>query len=353
MSKSTFSKAGEFDEEVIFCLERQMIPAWERYGLEHLAVSENTLREFRDQPLPEMMRSWNKNRKNIKPVTHKGTAKTNRIIKSWPEDDQVSVRFPVLIFVRDGQAEFQMGDYVVACPQGCFLLLNPGVSRPAGHKPHLEEPRHGKKCEIWWFHSTGNNNFIALSVCYSVGEEHINSGHYYIVNDPQVTQLFHVFAQEVIDKFPDCAKTGFASMQIFLLLFLREIKAGRFYNRGVGNLPKSASMTAPSIDMARQYIDKNLNHPLTIDIVAQAVFMGKTNFSRQFRKETGQTFGEYLTERRLEEAKHWLAQESCSIDVVCKFVGLKNSRFHQLFRQRFGMTPKEFRKRQEVSDIAP
>src|SRR5690606_34990935 len=129
---------------------------------------------------------------------------------------------------------------------------------------------------------------------------------------------------------------------IFLLLFLREMKEGRFYNRGVDNLPKAATMASSPIDMARQFIDKNLNHPLTIDIVAQAVFMGRTNFSRQFRKETGQTFSEYLTDRRLEEAKHWLTQESCTIDVVCKFIGLKNSRFHQLFRQRFGMTPKEF-----------
>lgn len=345
MNKSSFSKAGNFDDEVIFCLERQMIPDWERYGMDHLAVSANTLNEFRAQPLPEQMRIWKKKRKNPKAIKHKGAASSSSIIESWPEDDQESLRFPVLTYVRTGQAEFQIGDYVIQCPRGHFLLLAAGVPQPAGETPHLEEPRQGKECEIWSLMSTGNSDFAILSICYSVEERHVNSGQYYIVNDRQVAQLFHLFSQEVMGGTEDHAKTSFAVLQTFLILFLRQIKANRFYNRGVNNLPKSASASASPIETARQYIDKNLNHPLTIDIVAQAVFMARTNFSRRFRQETGQTFCGYLTERRLEESKHWLLQEACSIDVVCKFVGLKSSRFHQLFRQHFGMTPTEFRKK--------
>ena len=349
MHKSTFTQADAFDQEVIFCLERQIIPAWERYGMDHLAVSAKSLREFCNQPLPEQMRAWPKKRNSKKVIKNRGRASNNSIIESWPEDDQVNVRFPMLIYVRSGQAEFQLGDYVALCPQEHFLFLSPGVPRPAGERPHLEEPRHGKKCEIWWLRSVGHDDHVALSVCYSEGAQHTNSGQYYIVNDPCVVQLFHVFSQEVASEELHHQKTSFTSLQTFLFLFLREIKAGRFYNRGENNLPRSAAGTTSSIEMARQYIDKNLNHPLTIDTVAQAVFMARSNFTRQFHQETGQTFCAYLTERRLEEARHWLVNESCSIDVVCKFVGLKNSRFHQLFQQRFGMAPGEFRRRHKNS----
>ena len=344
MNKSTFSKTSNFDEEVIFCLERQMIPAWERYGMEHLAVSARTLKEFRDQPLPEQIQAWPKKRQNKKPIKNRGRARSNSIIESWPEDDQVNVRFPMLVYVRSGQAEFQLGDYVAQCPQEHFLFLSPGVPRPAGERSHFEEPSQDKKCEVWWLRSVGHEDHVALSVCYSEGKRHTNSGQYYIVNDPCVVQLFHVFAQEVASQEEHQTKTSFASLQTFFLLFLREIKAERFYNRGENNLPRSASTGASPIEMARQYIDKNLNHQLTIGTVAQAVFMARSNFTRQFYQETGQTFCNYLIERRLEEAKHWLVNESCSIDVVCKFVGLKSSRFHQLFQQRFAMTPGEFRK---------
>jgi len=345
MPKSTFSKAGDFDEEVILCLERQMIPAWERHGMNHLAVSAKTLKEFRSQPLPEQVRAWKKKLVEKKSIKHRSAANSSRIIESWPADDLESIRSPVLIYVRDGQTEFQLGDYVAQCPQGHFLLLSAGVPQPAGRHPHLEEPRAGKKCEVWWFHSTANRNFVALSVCYSEGEKHVNSGHYYIVEDPQVAQLFHLFTQEIADKSPYYKKACFASLQVFLLLFLREIKANRFHNRGINNLPKSASVSASSIEMARQYIDKNLNHPLTIDIVAQAVFMARTNFVTQFRQETGQTFRAYLTERRLEEAKHWLLNDACSIQNICVFVGLKSSQLYGLFQQHFGMTPMEFRRK--------
>jgi AraC-like DNA-binding protein len=346
MNKSTFTKPDNFDEEVIFCMERHMIPAWERYGMSHLAVSANTFAAFRDQPLPEQLRAWKKKRKSSEAVAHRGAAKSSALIKSWPKDDQESLRFPVLAYVRAGQTEFQMGDYVAACPQEHFLLLSPGVPQPAGKKPHLEEPREGKHCEIWRFNCAGNFDHVTLSVCYSEGDKHINSGQFYIVNDLHIAQLFLIFSQEVESKSPFYQKTGYATLQAFLHLFLREIKAGRFYNRGV-DPPKPADRLASPIKMAQQYIDKNLNHPLTIAIVAQAVFMARTNFTRQFREETGKTFQQYLTERRLAEAKLWLSQESCSIETACKFVGLKYSRLHQLFLQHFGMTPSQFRKRQK------
>jgi AraC-like DNA-binding protein len=344
------TKVEKFDEEVIQVLEQQMLPRWERYGLEHLAASAATMQEFLAQQLPPSIGCYKKPRKSLKSTKQRRVVRSSPVIEEWPDDDQINVRVPILIYVRKGVAEVPLGDYVATCPAGHFLFLTPGVARPAGKKPHLDDPRRDKECEIWWFYSTGNDDFIALAVCYSMGEKHINSGHYYVVSDTRVVQLFHIFSQEIIDRSPHYEKACRSTFQAFLLLFLREIKANRFYNRGVDNLPKSAAVTASPIAMACQYIEKNLNHPLTIDIVAQAVFMAKTNFTQRFRQETGQTFREYLTERRLEEAKHWLQRESCSVDVVCKFVGLKKSRFHQLFLQRFGMTPIEFRQRAKQSD---
>jgi AraC-like DNA-binding protein len=344
MNKSTFTRDGAFDEEVIFCLERQMIPAWERYGMEHLAVSEKTLQELKQQPLPEQMQIRVKKRRGKHVVKRPKATIVNTLIESWPEDDLLSSRFPVLMYVRGGKADIQLGDYVVQCPPEHFLLLSPGVPQPAGQNPHMERPCQGKSCELWWFRPSGHDDFVALTVCYSVEDEHYYSGNYYIVNDAQVAQIYHAFTREAMDRHHDYAKISFSLLHAFLRLFLREFKAGRFYNRGI-NLPKSVSSAISPIEMARQYIEKNLNHPLTIDIVARAVFMAKTSFMNQFQQETGQTFREYLMERRLEEAKRWLLGEACSVEKVCQFVGLKNSRFHELFKQRFGMTPGEFRKR--------
>lgn len=334
---------ANFDDEVAYALERQMLPCWERYGYERLVASASTLPEFREQSLPERVVAWERKRASRKIL------KRHRfpVVKHWLEEDQHSVSFPCLIYVRTGQAEFRLADYVAQCPQEHFILLRPGVPRPAGERPILEEPRQGKYCELWWFQpwGIGGEARMTLFVTRSIEEKEINSGHYYIVNEQRISHLFQYFVEEFVGSLPNPGKPPQVLLHAFLLLFLQEIKAGRFYNRGVSDLPKIAYGTASPIEMARQYIERNLNHPLTTDIVAQAVFMARTSFVRRFKEETGMNFHEYLTQKRLEQAQYWLKQDGYPIEAIYSFVGLKQSRFHELFREHFGITPLEYRKR--------
>lgn len=341
-----------FDNEVISCLEHQIIPAWERHGMGHFAVNCETLSAFRKQPLPEAMSAWPRKRKSKGAPQRKRAYRGSNKLKVWEEEDQLSARYPDLIYVRSGTAEMRFGNYMVRCPEEHFLLLSPIVWRPAGKTPHFEEPHEGKYCEMWKFNTLGGRDHTSLSVCYSEGATHRNSGQYYIVNDVHVAQLFQIFVQEVTDKLEQYQKTGFGLLQSFFTLFLREIKAGRFYNRGTNIPPAKTQRLESPIEMARQYIDKNLNRPLTIDIVAQAVFMTRTNFIREFKEETGQTFSQYLIERRMAEARYWLLHDSSSIKAISHYVGLKHSRFHQLFQEHFGTSPAEFRMQQKISDKA-
>jgi AraC-like DNA-binding protein len=339
------TRPGNFDEEVIHCLSQEMIPTWEYYGTQRLLVSAQTRSEFEEQPLPKVVRVWDKKPEHQSSLSSpKRSHRKSRILEAVSEEDQMRVRFPDLIYIRSGETEMQFGDYIVSCPEGHFILLRPDVMRPGGETSHLQEPFEGKQCEIWWFHSQGYDGYVALSVCYSQADKHINSGHYYMVKERLLGHLFHIFAQEVLEKPEEHEKTSFALLQSFLTFFTREIKAGRFDNRGsVEAMAQSVVRSGPPIEMAKEYIEKNLNYPITIDIVARAAFMTRTNFIREFKAETGQTFREYLTQRRLAEAQYWLLQDTCPIEAVGKLIGLKHSRFHELFLERFGMTPAQFR----------
>lgn len=338
------STPQSFDEEVAFCIEHQMIPTWDLHGLNRLAVSAPTLQEFRGQSVPKLMAVREKKRQGKRTASRKRSDRSHRIVATWPEDDLESIRFPMVVFVRSGQAELQLGDYVVSCPENHFLLLREGIPQPAGREPHLEEPRANKECEIWWFHFTTNSDFMALSVCYSVENKHVNSGHYYIVENRYLSLFFQFFVEEMVERPDGCDSTVPASFQLFLTSFLREIKAKRFRNRGIDNVPSPARTSPSPIEMACHYIDNNLNHPLTIDVVAKAVFLARTNFIAQFRTATGKNFREYLVQRRLEESQHWLLNDACSIQDVAILIGLKTSQFYKLFKQHFGMTPLEFRR---------
>ena len=334
-----------FEEEVALVVKHQMLPGWEHYGTKYLVIGTHDLSDYAAQTLPDAVTVRKRARTTPKGIRHKGSTLKSHVIESWPQDDQESLRWPGLFYVRSGVADLRIGDCVVSCPPGHFLLVPPGVPKPVGELPHLEEPRQNKQCEVWSFHSTGNYDYVGLSACYCHGDIKVDSGHYHIVNEPSAVQLFHIFSQELTSRLPYHLSIGVTALQMFLLLFLREIEAGRYYDRGGGQAEAPATPLSSPIEMARHYIDKNLHNPLTIATVSQAVFMGQSSFTKQFRAQTGQPFREYLIERRLEEAKHWLLRESCSLEATCRFIGMKPSRFHQLFQERFQMTPKEFRRR--------
>ena len=63
-----------------------------------------------------------------------------------------------------------------------------------------------------------------------------------------------------------------------------------------------------------------------------------------FRRYVGRTPNEYLTERRLEEAKRLLADTAGSVAEIARVCGFSSSSyFISVFRRRFGETPRAYR----------
>lgn len=337
----------EREEELIPILEKMVIPNLERFKLEHFAATAKTLAEFNAQPLSPFIRTWVKKRCGKRKVA-RGKRYYGNIsdgTESWPEDGQEVIRYPVLTYVVKGEADFHIGDYVVQCPQGHFLLLSPGVPQPDGMRPHLEgDHLEHRYCEVLWFVALPGTSGVAASICYSKGEKHWHQGEFdhCLVSRPEVVEFFTFFTREIIEKPKDYSKTAQASLYTFLLLFLRELEKGQFYHTARSALHANGDSSS-SIGMAQQYINNHINAHLTTATVASAVFMSRTNFMQRFQQETGQTFKQYLTELRLEEAKR-LLESNWSVQMVCKFVGLQPAQFRNLFKKRFGTPPSHFKR---------
>ena len=86
--------------------------------------------------------------------------------------------------------------------------------------------------------------------------------------------------------------------------------------------------------------------PLDLDVLARAAHFSRHHFLREFRREFGLTPHQYLTQRRLEIAKHLLASTDLSVTEVCLEVGFSSlGSFSTLFRRHVGRSPADYRAR--------
>lgn len=95
---------------------------------------------------------------------------------------------------------------------------------------------------------------------------------------------------------------------------------------------------------AISYVSINLEKRISLEVVANHLFLNQSYFSRLFKKEMGETFVEYVTKVKIDRAKELLEQTAESVGEICERLGYDNqSYFIKLFKSHVGVTPIEFR----------
>ncbi len=332
-------------EALIAALETQALPQWERFGLGRLAVTRETLKQFKAQTLPDAIQVAVKKRRGLKAIKRsiRGFNNTSTFLEAWPEDNQSIFRFPTLVFLVAGEADFHIGDYSIRCPQDHFLLFSDGVPRPTGGRPHLEDKnRGGRHCTVLWFFAPPGTNSVIAYLCHSEGEKHCGEP-YHIVPSPAAIHLFKVALQELQEEPHPHPQIAVPCLQAFLHLFLRELKEGRFHWAGKSSGESLRPTDASPIEQAQQYVKSHLGNSLTAERVAREVFMSRNSFIQHFKEETGETFHEFVTRERMEVAHRLLSEGYWSHNFICQFIGLRPSQYRAQFKQHFGLTPSAFR----------
>lgn len=99
------------------------------------------------------------------------------------------------------------------------------------------------------------------------------------------------------------------------------------------------------IDQALRYIDLNYHQPITLEEIADKINLTPTYLSRKFKKVTGATFKEYVTQIRIRQAAQRLLTTDDSITEIALDCGFSNSNyFKDCFKKETGVSPRTFRK---------
>ena len=100
-----------------------------------------------------------------------------------------------------------------------------------------------------------------------------------------------------------------------------------------------------TIREAQEYIILHYNEPISLKTLAHKVFLSEEYFSRLFKKETGQTFTDYLMSIRMDRAYKLLLNSNLNINEIAEMVGIPNpSYFSSQFKKYYKISPKDVRK---------
>lgn len=120
--------------------------------------------------------------------------------------------------------------------------------------------------------------------------------------------------------------------------------------REVARVRETKSVTY--VDGAKEYVQKHYKEKIYLEDVAERLGITTTYLSRLFKRETGESFADYLIRIRVERAANLLIYSEESISYIAEYVNFPNQSYlGKMFKKVKGMTPNEYRKKYKPKEF--
>ncbi len=110
-------------------------------------------------------------------------------------------------------------------------------------------------------------------------------------------------------------------------------------------LPKPAysGLSARAVDL----IEREMDQSLTGELLARRLGVSRPHLAATFRRHTGRTLHDYLTERRIARARELLHHSELNVGEIAARLGFKTiHHFSRTFKQETGQSPRQYRNAQ-------
>lgn len=123
-----------------------------------------------------------------------------------------------------------------------------------------------------------------------------------------------------------------------------QVSAALDFCRRIGELRLPAGISR-EVYTCMSYVRNHVNTPLSLDDVAAVIGRSVSYTGNLFKKETGKTLGNYITECRLEEAKSLLHYTDMTLAEISSYLCFSSqSYFQNVFKKEYGVTPMQYRR---------
>jgi AraC-like DNA-binding protein len=93
-----------------------------------------------------------------------------------------------------------------------------------------------------------------------------------------------------------------------------------------------------------RHVRENLTQRISLADAAAAAALSPNYLAHLLKKETGKTFTDLVTERRMEKAQELLAHTTLRVSEIAEAVGFEDGAyFARRFKQCYGVAPRDYR----------
>lgn len=235
-----------------------------------------------------------------------------------------------LLYVRAGVIGFEIDSTSFLAEQGYVALVD-------CRRPHCFYAPGA--AEALWIHFDGANagTFFEQILAFRKGKQTFRAPAGYPI-EQELTQLIAGLRD---GQSTEVARSqGIYRILCALLLPLPPVGVENSLN---GIRSDHASVNQP-VSQAMRLIDAHLEQSLSVAMLAQAVHLSPSHFSRLFRSTTGFSPHEYIVLHRIDKAKTLLHSTSLSVKEIAYQVGYHSeTNFIVSFLHKVGMSPTAFR----------
>lgn len=111
------------------------------------------------------------------------------------------------------------------------------------------------------------------------------------------------------------------------------------------NKLQTGNDNSPIVDRAIRYITANINQKIHVDDLAAYLKVNRSYLSTKFKKDTGISVSDYITQQKIIEAQRLLKYTDRSLAQISNYLDFSSQSYFQLqFKKYTGMTPAQYKR---------
>jgi AraC-like DNA-binding protein len=301
----------------------------------------------------------------VSPQSEGGEAES---VTNWSEQGLLATRWPILIFVLDGECDMRFGvtpemcktlavlppntgQYVVTARRNQFLFIPSHFPLPDGGGIHWERPdTQNAASTLMWLLPFATGCFVHF--CRTQQQEHTLTKSIYL----PVTRTFRLVEdveREILSGQPQWRTITRNSLEILVALLQRHVASAQFELGFSRTLPRAERGTTPpnrpshlALQLACTFIEDHLQESLLVSQVAGVAGISASSLNQLFRRHFQSSIAQYIISRRIERASTLLAETNLAVSQVALQSGFPRlEHFSRTFRRAAGLSPLAYRRR--------